>query len=59
MDEAQQLYDGMYDLTNTHDTLLIVYAPWCKYCKNIEAEVSTHSETFATWGAMAPGPGRD
>lgn len=48
VEEAQQLYDSMYELTNTHDTILVVYAPWCKYCKNMEAQVRATSASHDT-----------
>ena len=52
VEEAQTVYNGMCDLSNKHDTLLVVYAPWCKYCKTIEAEVSAILHWVATWQSL-------
>ena len=39
IEHAEQLYLSCADQKLDHSVLLVCYAPWCSYCKDIEAEV--------------------
>ena len=37
--EVEQMYLNLCDRSNQQHTLLVIYAPWCPHCRDIEKEV--------------------
>lgn len=39
--DARQLYLSQCDRANSQNTLLVLYAPWCPHCREMEDEVGS------------------
>ena len=63
LDEVEKLYLSLPNRANDKHVMLVMYAPWCSYCKSMEPEVQRAGGQPCRMACMSisapPGPIRD